>query len=34
MNRHLPLAAACVLFLAGCASSSGLVAEGVLRDPA
>lgn len=34
MNRHLPLAAACALLLAGCASSSGLVAEGVLRDPA
>ena len=34
MSRLLSLAIASALLLAGCASSSGLVAEGTLRDPA
>ncbi|RZA18437.1 MAG: efflux transporter outer membrane subunit, partial [Lysobacteraceae bacterium] len=34
MNRLLPLAAACALVLAGCASTEGLATTGQLRDPA
>jgi len=32
MNRHLPLAAACAMLVAGCASTEGLATRGQLRD--
>jgi NodT family efflux transporter outer membrane factor (OMF) lipoprotein len=34
MTRLLPVAAACALLLAGCASTDGLSTQGTLRDPA